>query len=61
MTWTRPWRWPAGWARASNEQAVDNARAATVACSRRLVERADAAAYVERVDRERSRRPARPA
>lgn len=44
---------------ASNERAVANARAAAVACSRRLVEQADAAAYLERVEEQRrSRRPA---
>ncbi|MBC9732046.1 hypothetical protein [Nocardioides marmotae] len=54
MTWTRPWRWAAE----SNERAVANARGASVACSRRLLERADAAAYVERVEEARGRRPA---
>ncbi|MEV7428878.1 MULTISPECIES: hypothetical protein [unclassified Nocardioides] len=43
MTWTRPWRWAA----ASNARAVANARAAAVECSRRRLERAEVAAYVE--------------
>jgi hypothetical protein len=35
-----------GWARASNERAVANARAAAVECSRRLLERAEVAQAV---------------
>ncbi|MDN4173082.1 hypothetical protein QWY28_09030 [Nocardioides sp. SOB77] len=54
MTWTRPWRWAAE----SNERAVANARTAAVACSRRLLERAEAEAWVERLQQERGRRPA---
>jgi hypothetical protein len=37
------WRWAA----VSNERAVANARAAAVECSRRRVERAEVAAYLE--------------
>ena len=54
MAWTRPWRWAAE----SNERAVANARAAAVMGSRRLVEQADAAAYLERVEEQRRTRPA---
>ena len=35
-----------GWATASNERALDNARAAAVECSRRRVERAEVAQAV---------------
>jgi hypothetical protein len=45
-----------GWARASQEQAVRNARAASVECSRRRVERAEVEAYLE--ERLASRAPA---
>jgi hypothetical protein len=37
-----PWRW----ATHSNQQAIDNARTATTACSRRRLERADVTLYV---------------
>lgn len=46
----QPWRW----AGASNAQAVENARIASVECSRRLVERAE----VDRYLAERVRTPA---
>jgi len=35
-----------GWARASHEQALDNARAAAVECSRRRLQRAEVAQVV---------------
>ena len=38
----KPWQW----ATRSNERAVTNARAATTACSRRRLERADVTIYL---------------
>jgi hypothetical protein len=38
-----PWRW----ATTSNEQAVTNARLATTECSRRRLERAEVAQFIE--------------
>ena len=38
----KPWRW----ATTSNQRAISNARAATTACSRRRLERADVASYL---------------
>jgi hypothetical protein len=43
------WRW----AGASNDRAVENARAATVECSRRLVERAEVDAFLADLARDR--------
>lgn len=43
------WRW----AGASNERAIENARRASVACSRRLVERAEVEEFLDRLSRER--------
>ncbi len=39
-------RWLTGWAVASNERAVANARAASTDCSRRQVEREDVALFL---------------
>ncbi|WP_028645658.1 hypothetical protein [Nocardioides sp. URHA0020] len=36
-----PWQQVSGWARASNERAIGNARTATTICSRTRVERED--------------------
>jgi hypothetical protein len=38
----KPWQWGTR----SNQRAIDNARAATTVCSRRRLERADAALYL---------------
>jgi hypothetical protein len=40
-----PWQW----ATASNQRAISNARAATIDCSRRRVERAEVAQYLASV------------
>ena len=42
----KPWQW----ASRSNELAISNARAAATACSRRRLERADAALYLASLD-----------
>ena len=54
--WTpwNPWRRAVGWAAASHERALDNARAATTELSRRRVERDDVALFLaERLGRAR--------
>lgn len=50
----QPWRW----ASTSNVRAVENARVASVACSRRLVERAEVDAFLSALA-EVPERPAR--
>ncbi len=54
----QPWRW----AGASNARAIENARVASVACSRRLVEQAEVELYLSELAGQASaaapRRPA---
>lgn len=50
----QPWRW----AGASNVRAIENARAASVACSRRLVERAEVELYLAELAAQTSPAPA---
>jgi len=44
-------RWVTGWAVASNERAVANARAAATECSRARVERAEVAQFLSEIER----------
>ena len=52
--WT-PWNAVTGWARTSNATAVENARAAAVACSRARLERIEIELYVEELAARRER------
>jgi hypothetical protein len=52
--WT-PWSAVTGWGRASNTTAVENARAAAVACSRARLERIEVELYVAELAARRER------
>jgi len=52
--WT-PWSAVTGWARASNNTAVENARVAAIACSRARLERIEIELYVEELAVRRER------
>ncbi len=41
-----PWRAVTGWAAASNDQAVANARVATASCAQRRIERSDVELFI---------------
>jgi hypothetical protein len=53
--WT-PWSALSGWARSSNDTAVNNAREAALACSRARLERIEIDLYVAQVAARRERR-----
>jgi hypothetical protein len=50
-----PWSWAIAWGRSSNGTAVENARAAAIACSRARVERVEIDLYVEELAARRER------
>jgi hypothetical protein len=52
--WT-PWNAVTGWARASNDTAVESARVAAIACSRARLERIEIELYVEELAARRER------